>query len=859
MLRLLRQLSLPQLRASWGRTALVVGGIATGVSLIVAIDIINATIVANLRNVLEMVAGPAELQVTLGIGEIGFPESVRERVEADPDVALAVPLVRGTIALADDPGAVLQLFGTDLTAEEVLGRYPVVAVSDRRALVRIMEDPRSILLTTTFATRHGTAIGDVIRVAAPGGIQELTVRGLIEPHGLAAAFGGALAVMDLPAAQLLLEKQGRVDQLDLVLRDGAEAATAQTRLAETLPSVLSVSRPAQRSAQYEHVIASFQAMLTGLSLLTLLVGVYIIYNTTSTGALHRALVMAELRLIGAEGRLLFRLLMLEALVLGSVGGVLGLVDGIVLARLLIGMVTDSMGVIFQLRFPVGRLMLGPVTQAGVVALGIAAALFASFFAARRVATLEPLDVTRGVLPSSDSRSSPGRFLVLWGVLVMLSILALVLEVRWRSIVWGNLGSTLWNGSVFVIAVPLVMWSGSVLRWLLPRLFGAEGRVAFGSVLRSPVRTGVTVAAVAGVLTVGITVSSLAFSHRRSVEDYLRTGWLASDLTVSAVTTDGGWLETPLPAALAAEVAALPGVASAQAVRILPGQPYGHDRIAVAGVDGDVMDPVRYPARWYREGDAAAAAAAIRRGKGANISTALADREGLGVGDVLHLDTPTGVLALPITGVVYDYISDRGTVILDRRQLVERWHDETANRINVLLKPGASVEDVRAAIQRRLSSRYLVKVLALGDAVAYLADRIDRAFAFTDAIQLLVIIVTIAGIFDLLVSRIVERRRELAQWRVVGAADRQVRRSIVIEAATIGVLGAVLGVCVGLVTAWIWTAINYRYLLGYYLAYHLPLVAVAWYVVLVMTMAILAGYGAASRATRASVLDGIQTS
>ena len=120
---------------SWGRTALVVGGISTGVSLIVAINVINTSVLANFRDTIELVAGPAALEVTLGTGEIGFPEATADIVRADPDVAATVPLVRGTVALAADPAQTLQLFGADLTTEEDLERYRITVNTDRTAFL----------------------------------------------------------------------------------------------------------------------------------------------------------------------------------------------------------------------------------------------------------------------------------------------------------------------------------------------------------------------------------------------------------------------------------------------------------------------------------------------------------------------------------------------------------------------------------------------------------------------------------------------------------------------------------------------------------------------------------------------------
>jgi len=856
LLRLLQQISFRQLRASWGRTALVVGGIATGVSLIVAIQVVNTSVLESFRQTIELMAGPSDLEVTLGVGEIGFPEATIDTVRADPDVAAAVPLIRGTISLAEDPRTTLQLFGADLMAEEDLQRYQITAVTDRRELLRVMEDPRSILLTKVFASQQGVAVGDSIRLSMPGGVEDITVRGLLEAGGLAAAFGGQLAVMDLPAAQLRIGKQGRVDQIDVVLRRGADLATVARRLRAVLPSMLNVGPPAHRVAEYERILGSFQAMLTGISTLCLVAGIFIVYNTTSTGAAHRAMAMARLRVIGAAAGRVFQLLILEALILGTVGTAVGMVVGMGLAWLLSGMVTESMGIIFQRRFPVERLAVDLPQLCVIASVGIGAGLFASYFAARRVASLEPLDVLRTGAGSDGLQIRSHNLMLWWLVLIGISAGALVAQERLKSVAWGNFGATLWNGSVIVVAVPIVSWLSGAIARILRRLFGAEGQMAVESLSRSATRTGVTAAAIALVLTLAIIVSSLTLSFRRSMNDYVGRV-LAGDLVVSAVATEGGWLETPLPERLATELLEVPGVRSVETVRVLPGQIYRGMRISIGGLSDGFFDPSRYPTYWYREGNPEEAAEAIRAGKAVNISTGLADRADLHVGDRIELDTPTGPLALPIVGVVPDYISDRGAVILSRQVLVDRWREPTVSRINLTLEGDASVDVVRARIADRYRGQYLLKALSLHEVLAYHDVMINRAFAFTDAIQVLVIIVAVAGIFDLLASAIIERRRELALWRVIGADERAVRRSVVIESATIGALGSLLGVVVGLVTAWIWIRFNFRYLLGYYLEQHFALGSTLWYIGLVMMMTILAGYAAAYRATRESVIDAIQ--
>ncbi len=856
MFRLVALVSIPQLRASWGRTLLVVAGTLTGVALIVSINIINTSVLANVRDTIRLIAGPADLEVTLGVGEIGFDESTVDTVRAESGIRLAVPLVRGTISLASNAEETLQLFGADLTAEDDLRRYQIDAVSRRSDLVKALEGQNSLLVTEKFAARQNLRVGDAVDLSTPQGVQRFLVRGLLRPEGLAAAFGGQLAIMDITAAQRWLGKEGRIDQIDVVLADGVDIADVERRLGAALPTTLTVGRPEYRGVQYESILASFQAMLTGLSLLCLVAGVFIIYNTTSTGALNRAVIMGGLRRIGATPRQVFWLFMFEAAVLGAVGTALGIGVGIVLAHFLVGMVTNSMGVIFQLRFSAGTQTIDPRDLAIITVGGIASTLFASWFAARRIALLNPLDVLRASRRPIVQKP-PRGLLVWWVVLVLISAGALVGEQRFKSIAWGNFGATLWNASVIVLAIPLVTALAGLVSDVLSKRFGAEGEVAATSLFRSAVRTGVTVAAVALVLTVGISVSSVEHSFHRTTATYVQ-GFLGGDLIVSAVATEGGWLETPIPESVASELREIEGVRRVETVRALPGVMYRGERIAVGAASDGFIVPSRLRPGWYREGDAADAAERVNTGRAANISTGLADRFDLHVGDTIELDTPTGKLSLPIAGVVPDLISDRGSVLISRRLFIDRWDVTNVSRIMLSLDPGKSLDTIRRRIAERLGDRYRLKMLSMRDVLDYHHEKVSSAFAFTKAIQLLIAIVTAAGIFDLLLSAIIERRREFAVWRLIGADERAVRRSVAIESATVGVLGAVLGVVVGAVTAWIWLAFNFRYLLGYHLEHHLALVPTVWYVVLVMVMTVLAGYGAARRATRQSILDDIRT-
>jgi putative ABC transport system permease protein len=241
MLHLLRSVSLRDYRAAPMRLVLMVGGIAVGVALIAALGIINVSVLSNFRASLERAAGKAALQVVLGTGEVGFDEGAVAAVSKDDGVANAFGLVRGWLATTDDSGDTLQLFGVDLTTD-AMDSYDVRAVGEQIDELEFLNDPLSVLLTEEYAERRGVKIGDRVPFASPRGIERLHVRGLLRAEGLATVFGGNLAVMDLPAAQRLLGKEARVDQVDVLLRPATDVASSAASRGRA--SLLLIGHPA---------------------------------------------------------------------------------------------------------------------------------------------------------------------------------------------------------------------------------------------------------------------------------------------------------------------------------------------------------------------------------------------------------------------------------------------------------------------------------------------------------------------------------------------------------------------------------------------------------------------------------------
>jgi putative ABC transport system permease protein len=406
VLALLRKVSARDYLGAPGRLILMLAGIASGVALIAALGIINVSVVANFRTMVERAAGKAALQVTLGTGEVGFDESLVDVVAADPAVERAFGLTRGTLVATDESGDVLQLFGIDLVTD-AMDSYDVRIIGERPDEVELLNDPTSVFLAEEYAAKRHVVVGDRLRFATTTGIRELHVRGLLRPEGVATVFGGNLAVMDLPAAERLVGKDRRIDQVDILVRPGSDVGALAERLAKKLPASLSVTRPALRGERFERVVGAFQAMIDGLSLLGLLAGTFIVYNTSATAITQRARDLAIIIALGAERRTIFGLIIAESAVIGFAASVLGILAGFGLARLLLNLVAQSMGVIYQMRFPLDSLTMTSVQVAWYLVLGTGGAIAAALVPAYKASRLDPLDPREpgGGGPASDF----GRF------------------------------------------------------------------------------------------------------------------------------------------------------------------------------------------------------------------------------------------------------------------------------------------------------------------------------------------------------------------------------------------------------------------------------------------------------------------
>ena len=309
---LLRLLAWRRLKEEPFRLLLTLVGVALGVAVFIAIKLANGASTQAFENSLTAISGKTQLEVSAG--GLGVNEELILRLRAMREVKRAAPVIQqhAWVKRADGSGArwrrgapsqgraVLAL-GLDLLGDNDFRGYAFENKYSREEILSRIADPQGLFIARGVADALGVGVGDFVELEAARRMR-LRVRGVLKPEGMAKSMDGRLLIMDIGVAQKVFERFGRLDRIDLILGDKGEIESIRKKIQNLLPSGVVVARPARRGSDVEKMLASFQLNLTVLSVIALLVGCFLIYNTMSASVLRRKGEIATLRSLGMTSK-----------------------------------------------------------------------------------------------------------------------------------------------------------------------------------------------------------------------------------------------------------------------------------------------------------------------------------------------------------------------------------------------------------------------------------------------------------------------------------------------------------------------------------------------------------------------------
>ncbi len=678
--------------------------------------------------------------------------------------------------------------------------------------------------------------GDWLDVRISGVPRRVQVQGWIEGEGDPRIGLEGVLLADIAAAQELTGKLGVLDRIDLVMPASDDEVLG--RLKSRLPPEAQILLAGARTEATGRLSAAFETNLQAMSLLGLVVGLFLIYNTMSFAVLQRRDLVATLRLIGVTRSEILHEILLEALVLGLLGSVLGVMIGVAVADGLLERVTRTINDVY-FALTIRELIVAPGALARAAGLGLATALLGSLIPARQAAALPPLGArTRSRLEQTVQRTA------LKAAVLGLIAAALAVPLLFAfepSLVRAIVGLFLLLGGCALVTPAVVAGFGS----LLQRFGSSVSRLAAGHVSRSLSRTGLAVAALSLAFAVALGIEIMTDSFRLTVEDWLGS-LMQSDLYLSATARDGeGINPTILPVLREIE-----GVTAVSAARLMQVES-SLGTIDLLGIQPS--DPMR-PGYRLKEGHSGAVWEQVYRGEAVVVSEPFAARHRLNAGDRMRLASADGWQELPIAGVVYDYRSDRGIALMSLAVYRAGWRDERLTSVGLILASDADTNSVRRAAYAVLGdSARGVEIHSNREIRDHSLSVFDRTFAVTGVLRLLAAGVALVGMVGALLSLHLERLREFAILRSLGLTPRQLVMLVMLQSGYLGVLAGVIALPLGLLVAWILVAVIQKVSFGWSLDLVIP-AASLWRTLIIAALAALAaGIYPAWRAARATPL------
>jgi putative ABC transport system permease protein len=671
-------------------------------------------------------------------------------------------------------------------------------------------------------------------------------------EGPAKSLEGNFGLMDIASAQEALEKVGLIDRIDLMVEKSIPLDTIENELKKVIPPGTEIRRPETRSGQIEKMVSAFHLNLTALSLISLMVGMFLIYNAISVSVIQRRREIGILRSIGVTRSQVLSLFLCEAGLLGTMGSLIGIAAGIGLAKIMLFFVSRTITALYIL-VKAEHLVIPPLILVGGVGIGLLAALLSSIGPAREASKISPREaLAPGTLETKVKIRLKHFSLIGLGLLILSFLFALQKPIHQKPF-FGFLSALLILMGISFMIPSFTILFNRLLSPLLRFLFGIEGRLASRYIRDSLSRTVITIAALMTALSMLISISIMILSFRKTVDL-----WVEQSINGDVFIFPGSYSITGYSALLPLEVSkalpSLPGVKAVDSFRALEVEYRGQPAL-IAAVDGEVF--LKMKVIRFTRGDPQIILKQFAAGQSILVTESFSLRHQVEAGDRIRLNTPSGEKQFLISGVFYDYSTDWGMVLMEKRLFQSLWNDEALHSAGIYLKEGVSLEAFKGVIRERFSKPYRLFVVSHRELRNEILNIFDQTFAITYSLEFIAILVAILGIINSLNALIIERQRDIGILRAVGGFRKQIERTILIEAGMIGFFSHLLGLLCGFLLSLLLIHVINKQSFGWTIQFSIPFWSLMGFFALVMVASVLAGFIPARRAAKMNAVESLR--
>lgn len=828
------------------RTALTVVAVGLGVAVVVAIGLASEAATGSFRSSLETLAGTADLEIT---AVDGVREGLLGELVSLPYPVDFMPRVEGYGTL-NDSGRTIMIAGVDLIGVAALEDAPSGETTYLPETIDA-ENP------AWAGKRVAAARGENVSLTINSSRHTFTVQGLLQGEGLDELAQEDVLVLDLPLAQEVLGRTGRLDRILVFLPDAPPPAWVdgpadwQALLGAQLPDGVELKSTGARTDENRKMLAAFRWNLRVLSYIALVVGALLIYNTISVSVVRRRNEIGVIRALGATRGAIWAAFLSEAAILGLGGAVLGLVLGRVLAEGAVGLLAQTVRTLYVSSAP-GEITLGWGAYATAAVAGIGVSLLAALIPAAEAARVAPSEAMARGRRERAAWSGAGRYLIAGlGVAAAATAASFAPPIGGRPL-FGYAAAFALIGSLSLITPAVILLA---VRWISPlsqRFGGAESFLATRGLKASLPRTSVLVAALGTAVAMLVSVAIMVGSYRETVVAWL-DGQLRADLFLRAAGSDArdeiGLIDPQVTAAIR-------GVAGVEAVDQFRAYSFSYNGLPAVLGTGDAEVASRMGEMRFVHGeDPEEVIERMRTTETCIVSEPFSNKHGVRAGDNITLPLGDDRVDFDVAAVFYDYGNEAGTVIIDRSILTRYLDDPWPQNLAVYLEAGTDLATGRAAVDDVIAGSE-VMMWSNRELRGEAMKIFDRTFAVTYALEVIAVAVAILGMAGALLALVIDRRRTYAVLRFLGASAGQIWRLTLIEAGLLGLLANVAGLLLGTALSFVLIFVINKQSFGWTIQFHPPQLLVGAALALVLLASVAAGVYPARLATRLNPMEAV---
>jgi putative ABC transport system permease protein len=803
-LKLIKLLVLKNIKQEKFLTFLSIIGIALGIGLFVSIKVASDRAISSFESDIRAMSPYAKYEV-FDISGIDFNEQIYKEI----------------IELEEESFPVLKTFGYIPDLKETVdinGIYSVKAfrflnlpLDKKIDIESFFRELNAILITKKFAKRYSLQKGDILRPLVYDREYTLKVVDIIDSNSIITN----TVIMDIGNFQEYFNKIGHLTRIDIA----TDEKTADN-IKNILPFNLKIEKKEEIFKNQKSLIASFRYNLQFISLVAILVGIFLLYNTVFISVVKRRTEIGILRGLGADKKTIVMLFIIQGMVVGFIGSVIGISLGQLAAYFSVIAVEKTISTMYS-TISISDYMITKNDAFMALLLGMLVSLVASAIPSYEASKIRPNETSR-------EGSFEGKYKGYWKIFAAIGILFVLsgFILSYIDYIYTPFDFPIFAylGILFIIAGFTFIspfYLSVILRAIKKpseKIFRSTGKITLGDMRGNNYRFSVALMSVAISSALIIALLTLIFSLRASLERWINQ-YIVADVYIKPASCKSNYCFYPMSEEVVEMVRSFPEVAGVDKFRALQLKLFG--KKVIAGF-ADIEVKRKYSVKRYfdREYDEILKEMESNE-KVAGISDYLSIKYGLKKNDFIELDTHGGKEGFRINDISSSYPTTSGYIYIDRKWLKKFWGLDDTTQFSVYVKDGVDIDKFIHKLKERLLPFYSLEIMNNQELRQKIMGIFNKSFAITYAIELISIIVSLIGVINTLLALVFERKREISIIRYLGGSWKQIQNTLIFSAGIVGITGIFLGTILGPLISAIFIHVVNKISFGWEIHFQIP--------------------------------------